>query len=471
MDPILYWNDVALEVNRVSHTNGLMENTGPFVSARTLNIVHIAMYDAYVGTAAPAGMTTYETLPPAAAGASPDAAVAAAAHATLVALYPGQRTFLDRKLLDAGLGGAGVDDGHDYGQLAATAVLRDRTGDPGGSDLGYTPSLAPGRHRVDPDNPSQGFSGPFFGARSRLFATTVAYTLPTPPQPMTPAYRAALQQVVVKGIAPELAKTPSPGSRTAEETLIGIFWGYDGSLELGTPPRLYNQIVRAVAIARGNTVAQNARLFALVNTALADAGVLAWREKYKYEFWRPVLGVREHDRSMGPTGSLDATFAPLCDPGWLPLGGPNSNNVGKKNFTPNFPAYPSGHATFGAAALHMTRLFYGVPAGQPLQNQKADDLFKDLTFVSDEFNGKTQDNRGTIRPRHARAFKDGLWQMIIENGLSRVFLGVHWSFDAFGINDNGDMDLSKRMGGIPLGFDIAEDIFKAAGSSGPKRLP
>jgi hypothetical protein len=471
MDSILYWNEVALEVNRVSHSNGLGENTGPFLSARALSIVHLAMYDAFVGVAAPAGMSPYQTLAPAAAGASPDAAVAAAAHATLVALFPGQRAALDRKLLDAGLSGPGVDTGHDFGLLAATTMLRDRAGDPGGSDSGYSPSQAPGRHRVDPDNPGQGFAGPFYGARSRLFASTVAYDLPAPPQRGTPAYLASLKEVSAKGIAPELAKAPPPQGRSPEETLIGIFWGYDGAVDIGTPPRLYNQIIRKVAVARANTVAQNARLFALVNVALADAGILAWREKYKHEFWRPVLGIREHDRSMGPTGGLDNRFNPLCDPEWLPLGAPRSNEVGKSNFTPPFPAYPSGHATFGAAALHMARLFYGVPAGKDLKDQQPDALFKDLTLVSDEFNGVNRNNRGTVRTRHARAFKDGLWQMIMENGLSRVFLGVHWSFDAFGINDDGDLDLSKRLGGIPLGFDIAENIFKAAGTSGPKRLP
>jgi vanadium chloroperoxidase len=134
-------------------------------------------------------------------------------------------------------------------------------------------------------------------------------------------------------------------------------------------------------------------------------------------------------------------------------------------------AYPSGHATFGAAALHITRLFYGVPAGNELKNQKADTLLKDLPIVSDEYDGLNSDNRGTTRPRHVRTFRDGLWGALLENGLSRVFLGVHWSFDAFGINDQGELDLSRRMGGIPLGFDIAENIFKEAGGGGPRRAP
>lgn len=99
-----------------------------------------------------------------------------------------------------------------------------------------------------------------------------------------------------------------------------------------------------------------------------------------------------------------------------------------KNFTPPFPAYPSGHATFGAAAFHMTRLFYD---GVAAKNYAPDKLFDGLTFVSDEFNGVNADNKGTVRPKHVRNFPGGLWQMIEENGRSRVYLGVHWVFDAF----------------------------------------
>ncbi len=99
-------------------------------------------------------------------------------------------------------------------------------------------------------------------------------------------------------------------------------------------------------------------------------------------------------------------------------------------------------ATFGAAALHITRLFYGVPS----LDRNPDSLFNGLDFVSDEFNGKNQDNRGTVRPRHRRKFNNGLWRMIIENGQSRVYLGVHWVFDAFAVNDNNQIDLSRNVG-------------------------
>jgi vanadium chloroperoxidase len=464
MDPILYWNEVALEANRVSHTKEPHEQPGPPLSSRALAIVHLAMYDAYVGVDAAAGYLPYMPNPPQApAGASVEAAVAAAAHATLSGLFPLQKDFFDRRHAAAGLRGPGLQVGHQYGIRVADAILQDRKDDPGASDDGYAASQARGAHRQDPDNPTQGFHGPYYGSRSKCFAVTQRHGLARPPQPDPAdasygAYLDALRQVYAKGIAPRLQGTlpMAVAGRTPEESLIGVYWGYDGTKELGTPPRLYNQFVRQVAAAQGTSPAENARLFALINAAMGDAGILAWEQKYVHDLWRPILGIREHAPSMGPTAAGGDNFAD-CDPHWLPFGGPASNSH-DKNFTPPFPAYPSGHATFGAAALQAARRFFQVTANGP------DNLGKDpqgafLDFVSDELNGTNRDNEGTVRPRHARRFDGGLWDMIVENGLSRIFLGVHWVFDAFAATKSGQPDLSQNVGGVPLGLAIANDIF------------
>ena len=79
----------------------------------------------------------------------------------------------------------------------------------------------------------------------------------------------------------------------------------------------------------------------------------------------------------------------------------------------------------------------------------------------------TRDNAGNVRPRHTRAFPNGLWQMILENGFSRLFLGVHWLFDAFAVNGAGKPDLTHNIGGVPLGLKIAEDIFAAGAGKAP----
>jgi vanadium chloroperoxidase len=315
--------------------------------------------------------------------------------------------------------------------------------------------MARGRHRVDPDNPDQGYHAPFYGAKSKCFAVTNRHELLEPPQPGTPAYNSAFQEVRGRGIKPELMGTVDSNTRrTGDQTLIGIYWGYDGAAGLGTPPRLYNQIIRKVATKMVNTPAQNARLFALVNTAMADVGILAWDQKYIWNFWRPVVGIREHDSSMGPAGTGNNNIEDNCQPDWLPLGAPATNSM-LKNFTPPFPAYPSGHATFGAAAFHITRRFYGIATG----DKNPDSLFQGLTFASDEHNGFNKDNNGIVRPKHVRNFPGGLWQMIEENGRSRIYLGVHWVFDAFAVDSNNNPDYAQNIGGVRLGLTIADDIF------------
>lgn len=480
MDNILFWNEVALEANRISFTNGKQEQPGPTLSSRALAIVHLAMYDAYAAIDPAAGLPYLPMLTAPPPGATTQAAVAAAAHATLSALYPSQKDFFNSKLSESG---GVLNPGYGFGLQVANKILNDRKDDPTNSSQGYVPSFERGKHRVDPDNPGQGYNAPFYGAKSKGFAITARHELAPPPALNDPEYVAALQQVRGKGIASEFMGTLPDDirKRTINQTVTGTYWGYDGSAGLGTPPRLYNQVVRKVAIDKSNTEPENARLFALINVAMADAGILAWDQKYIHNFWRPVVGIREHDTSMGVAEEAKNNLDNNCDSSWLPLGAQATNSlngefavqqtspafpynqgvVGKmKNFTPNFPSYPSGHATFGAAAFHITRLFYGANSG----DKNPDTLFDGLDFVSEEMNGENQDNRGTVRPRHVRNFPGGLWEMIKENGRSRVFLGVHWVFDAFAVDNNNEIDLDReiaglKIGGVPLGLTIAEDIF------------
>jgi hypothetical protein len=164
---------------------------------------------------------------------------------------------------------------------------------------------------------------------------------------------------------------------------------------------------------------------------MADAGAAAWDSKYFYDVWRPVTGIREADPGSGPTDLGDGNPATLGDPTFTPKGAPASNLTGAPDFTPPFPAYPSGHATFGGALFQTLRRFY-----------RTDDIA--FTFVSDEFNGITRDNQGNARPLLPRSFAS-LSQAEEENGQSRIYLGIHWAFD--------------KTAGIAQGRAVADAVF------------
>jgi len=285
--------------------------------------------------------------------------------------------------------------------------------------------------------------------------------LAAPPPLSDPKYAADHEEVMKKGAAASQKST----TRTIQETTIGLYWAYDGARELGTPPRLYNQIIQLIAKAKNNSVEENARLFALVNAAMGEAGIYAWHYKYKYDLWRPVIGIREYDKNFGWQAEGGQNIDSLCDPYWRPFGAPKTNDTspGARSFTPPFPAYPSGHATFGAAAFEMVRQFYKKKdsAKYPYGDDDKDNI--GFEFVSAELDGVSKDNDGSVRTRHERKFTS-LADAMYENSVSRVYLGVHWRFDGTSGNNITQMlkksgSMNDHVGGVPLGRDIARDIF------------
>ncbi len=417
VDVILEWNAVMLQANAVDHSGTAPEEGGPNLTARAFAIVSAAMYDAY-NSIHPIG-TPYLTVAPDADHASSEAAVAQAARNTLVALYPSQKAAFDAALtqtLARVPDGTFEDRGRDVGRFVARRILQIRATDNADSiqDPPYVPNGLPGFHNVDPLHPGQGFYAPDYESVTPFALRSANQFEPPALDDGTPAGRAAtLQSSAYTAAYNEVRAlggdgTSTPTVRTPEQTQIGIFWGYDGRPGLGTPPRLYNQIVTTVAIQEHNTEADNARLFALVNIAMADAGLVCWNRKYDDDFWRPILGIRGggHDGNPNTAG----------DPGWTPLGAQASNpRPGETNFTPNFPSYTSGHATFGAATFKTLQRFYGT-----------DNIT--FTFISDEFNGITRGADGNVRPIVARTFHS-FSEAAEENGQSRIYLGIHWAFD------------------------------------------
>jgi hypothetical protein len=347
------------------------------------------------------------------------AAVSQGAHDTLVALYPSQTEAFNARLAEDL---ARVSDHHErtngveLGRRVAAAILAQRQGD--GSEIpeprvgvDWITSDLPGHWRQDPISMIPLALGAHWGeCRPFVLQSTRQFRIHRPPAMTSDAYTTAYNEV--KSLGGDGIVTPT--QRSAEQTFIGIFWAYDGTPSLCAPPRLYNQITAQIADQTHLRPIQFARLLALVNVAMAEAGMSAWESKYHHDFWRPITGIRESDPGTGPTGAGDGNPDTVGDVTFTPLGAPASNLQGP-NFTPPFPAYPSGHATFGGAIFQVLRRFYGTDR-------------MGFTFVSDEFNGVTRDNAGNVRPYMPRSFSR-FSQAEEENGQSRIYLGIHWSFD------------------------------------------
>ncbi len=236
------------------------------------------------------------------------------------------------------------------------------------------------------------------------------FRAPPPPALASPEYALAFDEV--KRLGGDGVATAT--ERSEEQTFVGIFWAYDGTPSLCAPPRLYNQLAVQIAAQERTRGVELARLLALANAALADAGIAVWESKYFHDFWRPIAAIREADPGGGPTGAGDGNDATAGDPDFTPLGAPASNLPGTPDFTPPFPAHPSGHAGFGGALFETLRNFYG-----------RDDIA--FRFVSDEWNGETLASDGSLRPLVPRSFAS-LSQAEEENGQSRIYLGIHFSF-------------------------------------------
>ena len=421
---LVRWNQIAIDASGLDHTPPLpgenrvfAEQVGPGRASRAMAVVHIAMFEA--ANAVDRRYRSYTGLPAAKLRVDVDAAIATAAHDTLAALFPAQAAIFAGHLADhlAETGSDGATDrGIRLGRRAAASILALRADDGSvhaeprmGED--YVPSDQPGQWRQDPISLIPlALGAHWYEVKPFVLHSAEQFRVPPPPAMSSAAYTAAFNEV--NALGGDGIVTPT--ARTPEQTQIGLYWAYDGTPSLCAPPRLYNQITVQIAAQRRTTGVHLARLMALVNTAMADAGIAIWESKYHYGLWRPITGIREADEGWGPTKTGDGNPDTHGDPAWTPLGAPASNLTGP-NFTPPFPAYPSGHAGFGGALFETLRLVY-----------HTDHI--GFTFVSDELNGVTQDNAGVVRPLVPRTFRT-LSQAEEENGQSRIYLGIHWAFD------------------------------------------
>lgn len=452
-NPVLFWNDVSLQLVALDHSIPAEDARapGPCAAARALALAHIVMADA-VAAVYPVDFDGFYVRDKASARGFPDVFVGGAAAWILEYIYstPAHSQFIGAQRLrfldayeqralaawEAGLAYARNELftlNWDWPAIKA-AVLATPTP--------YVPE--PRRHHADPFNADQGFYGVNWGSFTPLdarFGDISELGPGPPPREGSAEYVRDFDEVMNLGAY-------EPGEPLSDQQKVGLFWAYDGARLIGPPPRLYNQFVRQIADSDGMSVPEMARLLALCNLAMADGGIVAWEAKYRYNIWRPVAAIRNAERGAGrdwrPLGS------PRTNPSQFALGRDTQTRATAQNFlgagefgalpepksdaldyklaafTPNFPAFPSGHATFGSACFNMLKKVRAERADTRLDPARLD-VFED--FVSDELNGLSIDNfRNQPRPYVPMTFTS-IDDMIEDNNRSRVYLGVHWNFD------------------------------------------
>ncbi|MGW6563908.1 vanadium-dependent haloperoxidase [Streptomyces sp. NPDC054975] len=420
-DPVHYWNDVLLQVVR-------REGGGPGPMARAAAMMNAAIYDAessyqlkWKGRIASEPYIHAEKYAGWIEGPDEEERVIGrTAYNILLKLYgKNQTAFLDARFRER----FGTEP-TEFDLLDATVVNKmvtqmtnARTGDGSDDDRVYVGDSRPGAWRPtsypDMQDPnctqhSQAVT-PYWGL-VKPFALTSGSQF-RPPTPglygtyekllASDAYKAQVEAARAAGADRPTAKTPVI-NRTADQEAAAWFWANDND---GTykPPGQLLQATREIATARGLNTYESARLFALVSIAMADAGIAVRDVKFltPIDLWRPVSAIRDSG----------------IDPEWKPL----LKNPAGVNVTPCFPAWASGHATFGAAWAGIMKRYFG-----------SDGIAFDMT---------TDEPQSPVKSRHFTSFSAAAR----EDAYSRVWLGVHFPWDA--------------EDGLTLGDKIASHVF------------
>jgi hypothetical protein len=323
-NPVTDWNTTLLDAVRTA-------SSAPPLASRNMAMVHAAIYDSVNSISKK--YSPYRVSIDAPAGASEEAATAAAAHRTLVNLYPAQADKFDAALQSSLAkipDGKAKQDGIALGQQVADQIISWRNTDGITKVVEYTPKTDPGSWVPTPPALAAALA-PQWPQVTPFAMTSGSQFRPPGPPPLEGAnYAEEVNYVKEIGKSDSLTRTP-------DQTAIAKFWANGAGTF--TPPGHWNQIAEKTATLTGQSLEDSARLFALLNIALADAAISCWDAKYEYNFWRPVTAIRQADTDNNPNTT--------ADPQWLPL-----------LTTPPFPEYMSGHSTFsGAADAVMSSVF------------------------------------------------------------------------------------------------------------------
>jgi hypothetical protein len=331
----------------------------PLHESRMYAMMHVAIHDAL--NAIDRRSRPYARDFRVAAGASAAAAVAAAARDVLVselkqipAPFPAQCIAAGLARVEADYAGAlgkvpdgqAKTDGIGAGQAAAAAIVARRVGD--GSDTpllnpAYPQGTAPGEYRFTPGFPFAFATG--WGQVTPFVLQDSAQFRPDPPLPVSclpkkhggkrgphahGCRKFAKDFNEVKDFGGDGVGTPS--QRSGEQTEIALFW-------VESSPLQWNRIGRTVSADVELDLWENARLFGLLNMALADGYIASFATKYHYNYWRPVTAIHN--------ASTDDNPRTTADPAWTPL-----------RPTPPIPDYESAHSVQGGAAAQVFKRFF-----------------------------------------------------------------------------------------------------------------
>jgi hypothetical protein len=393
VDAVTVWNANA---GQAALDACLAPTDNPLHESRLYAAMHLAIHDALNAIDRRSRPYVFKT--GAKPGASPDAAVAAAARDVLVPLLQqlpapfsdcvGRNDAVEKvdRAYAAALGaipdGRAKRQGVALGQAAAAAILALRAGDGSDTplfDTAYPQGTQPGEYRFTPGfdfafAPGWADVTPFVLRDSSQFR-------PGPPYAVT-ARRYTADFNEVKRLGGDGITTPS--ARTAEQTEIALFW-------VESSPLQWNRIARTVSAARGLDLWENARLFGLLNMALADGYIGSFDTKYhQYNYWRPVTAIQTADTDGNPNTSADPTWTPLVP-------------------TPPIPDYDSAHSVEGGAAAQVLKRFFGT--------DHIGFTTCSLTLPA----GSTCDDASPI----VRSYTN-FSQAREENGVSRILVGFHF---------------------------------------------
>jgi hypothetical protein len=387
-DAVTAWNANA---GAAALAAGLAPANNPLHESRLYAVMHLAIHDAL--NAIDRRSRPYAVDLPANPGASPEATVAAAARDVLVPLltqlpppFVGADgvKIVEEDYMDAL---AAIPDspaktqGVELGQAAAEALLALRAAD--GSDTplfdsSYPQGTDPGEYRFTP-----GFMfvfAPGWADVTPFVLNDSSQFRPGPPFAVTSKkYTADFNEV--KALGGDDVTTPS--ARTAEQTEIALFW-------VESSPLQWNRIARTVSGSEGLDMWENARLFGLLNMALADGYIGSFETKYHYNYWRPVTAIQTADTDGNPSTS--------ADPNWTPL-----------VRTPPIPDYDSAHSVEGGAAAGVLKRFFGT-----------DDIGFTTCSLTLPAGSTCTDPSPVLRSYTSFS------QAEEENGLSRILVGFHF---------------------------------------------